>query len=206
MDPRKVWLEAAELVKDRIVAPTLYRAVEVAVGVAIEEETFVVGLETSRFPMASHLRSSQWKPVIEQAVSELVGRKLRLITIEGTTPEDYKRYLEMQAANKAKQSVIDERREKQRSIEEDWDEVADRIVKVYAGSKYKMLPQSRAALIKEGFRIVAEAVRELGYSDDAGELERRSFAKMLDKFAGLVDMPAQWLAYEFFRLREEGKL
>ncbi len=205
-DPKRVWLEAVELVKDKTVAPTLYRALEAGYGIAVEEESFVVGFETSRYPMAGHLKSSQWMPIIEQVLSEMLGRKVRLITVEGTTPADYERYKEMIAANAAKQGAINARRDREKSVEQKWDDVADKIVKTYSGATFKMFPQSRAAVMKTGFRIINEAFDELGYSDDAEEIVKRSFAKMFEKFAGLVEMPPQWLVYEFFRLREEGKL
>lgn len=205
-DPRAVWLEAVELVKDRVVAPTLYRALEAGNGVAIEEEHFFVGLETSRYPMSGHLRSSQWLPIIEQVLRELLGRKVRLITIEGSTHEDYLRYKEMVAANAAKQGAINARLEQQKSVEQAWDDVADKIIKLYNSKPFKMLPQSRAAVINSGFSIVNDAFDDLGYTDDASEVVKRSFAKMFEKFAGVVEVPAQWLVYEFFRLREEGKL
>ena len=68
----QVWLQAAEKVKDQIVAPTLYRALELGVGITVDGDYFVLGFSSADMPMASHLRSSQNMATIEKCISEVL--------------------------------------------------------------------------------------------------------------------------------------
>ena len=54
----QIWLTAAEKVKDRVIAPTLYRALELPVGIAVDENEFILGFANQDIPMAGHLRSA----------------------------------------------------------------------------------------------------------------------------------------------------
>jgi hypothetical protein len=109
MQPKEVhqlWLQAAEKVKDRVINPTLYRALELGVGIMIDEDHFVLGFANADMPMASHLGSSQHVALIEQCISEAAGRKLRLRLIEGTTPADYDAFKSNLAAREATVSTL----------------------------------------------------------------------------------------------------
>ena len=60
--------------------------------------------------------------------------------------------------------------------------------------------------MKQAFSIINDAVNSFGYSDESDEIQKRALARVFEKFATVVDIPSTMLAYEFFRLREEGKL
>ena len=83
---------AAEKVKDRVIAPTLYRALELPTGITVDGDEFILGFSNADLPMAGHLRSAQYKAIIDQCVSEVLKKKVRVRIIEGTTLEDYEHY------------------------------------------------------------------------------------------------------------------
>ena len=201
-----IWLRAAERVKDRVIAPTLYRALEVGVGLTIEDDYLILGFTNADFPMSGHLRSSQHQPIIEQCLSEVAGRKMRLRVVEGTTLQDYENYKTMQAVGEAGRALLSERKELEHQVERAWDEVGEEISRGYARLHLRQLPQTRGLYIAQAFEILKEAVNRLNYSVDSDELHKRALARVFDKFAVAIDVPPAWLAYEFFRLRKEGKL
>lgn len=203
---RQIWLEAQEKVKDRVVAPTLYRALELGVGVALDGDTFVLGFSSADLPMASLLRSSQHRAVIQQCISEVVGRSVRLLIIEGTTLEDYVHYKERMAARTATQTTVSARKEEERRIIQAWEEVGERITRGYARLQFRQFPQSRAMFVKWAFGVLNKAVDSMGYDEKSDEVQKRSLARVFERFATVVEVPSTMLAYEFFKLREEGKL
>ncbi len=202
----QAWLQAAERVKDQIVSPTLYRALELGVGVTLDGDYFVLGFAGPDMPMASHLRSSQNMATIEQCISEVLNTKVRLRIIEGTTEDDYEHYKQQMAAREASAATVSERREHERVIQLAWEEVGEKITRAYARLHLRQLPQSKAQIIKHGFEMINEAVNRLNYSESSDEIHKRSLARVFEKFGTAVQVPSALLAYEFFRLREEGKL
>lgn len=203
---QQVWLEAQEKVKDRVVAPTLYRALELGVGIALDGDSFILGFSSADLPMASLLRSSQHRAIIQQCIGEVVGRKVRLVIIEGTTLEDYAQYKNQSAARAATQTTVSARREEERKIIQAWEEVGEHITRGYARLQFRQLPQSRAVFLRWAFGVLNKAVNSMGYNDNSDEVQKRSFGRVLEKLATVVEVPSTMLAYEFFRLREEGKL
>ena len=205
-EAHQVWLRVAERVKDKVIAPTLYRALELGVGLTMEGDYFVLGFSNADLPMAGHIRSSQNLPVIEQCLSEVVGRRVRLRVVEGTTIQAYEDYKKMQAAAEASRSVLIDRQEQERRVEQVWDEVAEKITRGYAKLHLRQLPQTKGHYITQAFEIINQAVNQLNYSEESDEINKRSLARVFERLAVVVEVPSSMLAYEFFRLRREGKL
>ena len=202
----QIWLQAAEKVKDQIVAPTLYRALELGVGITVDGEYFVLGFSSADMPMASHLRSSQNMATIEKCISEVLKTKVRLRIIEGTTEQDYEHYKQQMAAREASAGTVSERREQERAVQVAWEEVGEKISRAYARLHLRQFPQSKVQIIKYGFEVINEAVKRFNYDENSDEIQKRSLARVFEKFATAVEIPSALLAYEFFKLREEGKL
>jgi len=202
----QAWLVAAEKVKDRVIAPTLYRALELPTGIALDGDEFILGFSNADLPMAGHLRSAQYKAIIDQCVSEVVKKKVRVRIIEGTGAEDYERYKQQLQARDATQVTISAQKERERAIIAKWDEIAEQITRRYARLPLRQLAQQRAEFMWEAFRIINQAVEEMGYSEKSDEIQKRALARVFEKFATAVEIPSTMLAFEFLRLRKEGKL
>ncbi len=205
-EAHQVWLQAAEKVKDRVIAPTLYRALEMGVGITVEDEHFILGFTNADYPMSGHLRSSQHLPIIEQCISEVLKRKVRLRVVEGTTLADYENWKKLKATADAVRNHVSDRREQERKIEQAWDEVAEKITRGYAKLQLRQLSQTKGIFIREALKYINTAVNQLGYSENSDEMHKRALSRVFEKLGNVVEVPAAMLAYEFFRLRDEGKL
>ena len=202
----KAWLVAAEKVKDRVIAPTLYRALEVAVGITLEGDQFVLGFSNPDYPMAGHLRSAQHNAIIVQSISEVLKKSVRLLIIEGATLADYENYKALQAMSEAESATMSERRARERAAELAWEETAEKITRGYARLRLRNLAQSKGKFIREALVTINDAVNRLGYVQGADELQERALARVFEKLATAIEVPSALLAYEFFKLRDEGKL
>ncbi len=202
----QIWLEAAERVKDKVISPTLYRALELGVGITIDGDYFVLGFSSPDLPMAGHIRSARHLPIVEQCLSEVIGRKVRLRIIEGTTIQDYNDWKKKQSIVEQEREALSALRERERQIEEAWDDVAERISRGYATLPLRQLAQSKGLYINEAFKMINEAVNRLNYTHEADEMHKRALARVFERLSTIVDVPSAMLAYEFFKLRSEGKL
>jgi hypothetical protein len=202
----KVWQIAQEKVKDRVIAPTLYIALEAGVGITVEDGQFILGFSSADAPMSGHLRSAQHLAIIEQSISEVLKQKVRLKTIEGTTLAEYEAQKKLAQARDVTAQSVSEQRAKDRQIEISWEEVAEKITRGYAKLQQRQFAQNRAKFIRWGMQVIHEALIKFEYSDKSPDAHKRGFARTLEKFATAVNMPSTWLAYEYFKLREDGKL
>lgn len=202
----QIWLQAQEKVKDRVIAPTLYRALELGVGVAVDGDLFILGFSNADLPMAGHLRSSQHHALIEQCISEVMKRKMRMRIVEGTTTDDYENFKRMQAVAEATRSTLDGRKARERTIEIAWEETGEKITRGYSKLPLRQFAQERAKFIRHAMTIINEAVNRLGYTEESDEMNKRALARVFEKLGTVVEVPSAMLAYEFYRLREEGKL
>ncbi len=202
----QIWQIAAEKVKDRVIAPTLYRALELPVGIAVEGNEFILGFANQDLPMAGHLRSAQHRAIIDQCVSEVLKRKVRVRIIEGTTVEDYEHYKQQEKARESTHVTLNAQREKERQVIAAWDQVGEQITRLYAKLNLRQLAQQRAEFMWEVFRLINEAIDKMGYDANSDEISKRALARVFEKFATVVDIPSTMLAFEFFKLRKEGKL
>lgn len=205
-EAQRIWYQAAEKVKDRLIAPTLYKALEAAKGIMLDGDVFVVGFAGPDYPMASHLRSAQHNSIILQALGEALQKSVRLLTIEGTTLADYDSYKKLRAMSEAESATMSARRERERQVEQAWEEVSEKITRGYARLHLRQLAQSRGRFIRDAFSLINEQVNKLGYDDEADEIHKRSLSRVFERLAGAVEVPAAMLAYEFFKLRDEGRL
>ena len=201
----QIWLQAAEKVKDRVIAPTLYRALELPVGIMVEGDEFILGFANQDAPMAGHLRSAQHRAIVDQCVSEVLKRKVRVRIIEGTTPADYEHYKEQQKARESTDVVISAQKEKERQIIQAWDEIGEQISRLYARLNLRQLAQHRADFMWTAFKMINEAVDKMNYDENADEIQRRALARVFEKLGTIVEVPSAMLAFEFFKLRKEGK-
>lgn len=210
MDPKEAkqaWLQASEKVKDRVIAPTLYQALELGVGITVEGDYFILGFSNADMPMAGHLRSSQHQAIIEQCISETIKKKVRLRIIEGTTYAEYENVKKMQARAEANRQSLGERRTEERQVEQAWEAMGEKITRSYAKLQHRQFAQAKAQFMFFAFGIINEGVKQLGYDEQtASDVQRRALARVFEKFSTCVEVSSSMLAYEFFKLKAEGKL
>jgi len=201
-----MWLVAMERVKDRVIAPTLYRALELGVGVTIDDGYFVVGFASPDMPMAGHLRSPQYIAVIEQCIGEVAQQRLRLKIIDGVTVDDYLVQKNMQLSRDTAQVIVNEERARERAISQEWEAVGEQITRGYAKVPQRQFAQIKGKFIVWAFGVINDAINKFGYTDESEDVEKRALARIFEKFSTVIEVPSAMLAYEFLRLREEGKL
>jgi hypothetical protein len=101
---------------------------------------------------------------------------------------------------------MSEKRARQRQTELKWEELAEKITRGYARLPLHQLSQSRGQYIMDSFKVIHDWAESLGYADDSDEINKRSLSRIFEKLGNVTETPSAMLAYEFLRLRDEGKL
>ncbi len=202
---RKFWQQAAEIIKDKSISPTLFQAVEQGVGITMDDDNFVLGFAPENAPMAGHLRSSQHASVIEQTLTQLAGRPLKLKVVDGVTLEDYEEAKRLLEINEQRQEQFSEKRERARRIEQKYEGVAEQITRGFAKKDNRQFAQVRGNYIRDCFELLDKSLDDFNYGEESDDVEKRALSRVFERLATVTDAPASILAYEFFKMRDERK-
>ena len=204
-EARKVWLEAVERVKDRTLAPTLWRALEMGTGVTEEDNMFIIGFPPSDAPMSGYLTSSDHRITIEKVLTEIIGKPIQLKIIEGTSIADYEAHKKRERVAEHTRRVAQERKHVERAAERAWESVAEQCSRKYAGTPLRQLPQVRAQYLFEAVQIISDAMDRIHPDGKIDEIGHRALGRVIDRAATLADVPGTTVAVELIRFRSTRK-
>lgn len=203
---QQVWLQVVDIAKHRTVHPSFWRALEASSAVTTEDDYFVVGFPSPQYPMSSLLLSSENLNVIEKAIAEVTGQKMRLRVIEGTGLADWNMAKRREAAAEAARRAAEEKRKVELAAERTWDGVAEQVSRLYAGTPLRQFPQVRARYMQQAAAIISEGMDHLYNADSPDELSERALSRVIEKAATLADVPGPVMALEVIRYRQsQGK-
>ncbi len=203
-DLQPIWNKVVDRVKQKIIHPTLWRAVELAVPITAEDGLFVVGFAATSYHMSGNLLTSEHKLAIENALFEFTGTQYKLRVIDSVTYHDWEQVKLKEDRMKVFKEETRRKKEKESAASRSWDTLSETIGRGYAAQPLRQLPQSRARYIEEMFAAISDTMDVLlpsgGPSD---ELAERSLARVIEKLATLVEAPSSLVALELLRFRRE---
>ncbi len=203
VEAKQLWLEAVERVKDRTLAPTLWRALEMGHGVTKENDLFIVGFAAADGPMAGYLTSADHKVTIEKVLTELIGSPTRLKIIEGNTLEDYEAHKKREAVAEETRQRAQVKRHVERAAERAWETISEQVSRKYAKTHLRQLPHIRARYIFEAVQIVSEAIDKIHPDGKIDEIGHRALGRVVDRIGTLADVPGPLVGIELMRYRNE---
>jgi hypothetical protein len=198
-DVSGIWHQVTEKVKQRIVLPGLWRAMEAARALAVDDGLFIVGFPPQVSHDAGLLMDSKNLNVIERALEEAANQPLRLKIIQGDTPEDWLQQKRRDEEAAAYVRASQERKRRDAGVEQGWDGVSERLTRRYAELPLRGLPQTQAAYLEECLDVLAEAVQRL-IPAAPSEVEQRALARVIEKVADRAGVPSSMIAF-FLRQR-----
>lgn len=201
-----IWAQTVERVKQEVIAPSLWRALERTVPVAWEEGQFVVGLATGDATMAGQMNTSENQMAIQRALQAIAGdNQLRFRIIEGTTAQDWEHAKRRDAAATAVRQRTYERQAQESSSFGSWDDIYDRISRMWAASEFRAITMGRARFVDAALDLVQQAMIELYPADGkADELTERGLSRVLDRIASYTASDPVVLACLLMERRKRG--
>lgn len=196
-----IWQRVVEEVKTRVVLPALWRAMEGARPLTVDENRFILAFPPQAAHGAGLLMDAKNLNIIEQTLSEVAGQPWRLKIIHGETLEDWAQQKQREQEQAAFTRSMQERRRREVGVEQNWEAVGERLTRRYAELPLRGLPQTQAAYLEEALDVLAEAMTRLMPADPV-EADQRGLARVLDKVADRSGVPAPMIA---FLLRQRTK-
>jgi hypothetical protein len=190
----KLWHDVTNLVKQRLVLPALWRAMEEAQALTVDEDRLILGFPARAAHGAGLLMDTKNFNVIEQAIEEVAGRPLRLKIIQGETLQDWQEQKQREAEAAAFTRTMQEKRRREAGVEQSWEAISERLTRRYAELPLRGLPQTQAAFLEEALDLLAQAMGRL-MPESPSETDQRGLARVIDKVADRCSVPAPMIAY-----------
>ena len=189
----ELWNRVIEQVKVTVMSPTMWRALERTVPVVWEGDTFVVGFSSSDGGVSGQLGAYETRLAIERAVREVTGSpNVTYRLIEGDSLSDWEHAKARDAAVTVGQQQATVRVQKDNVAAGSWDEVYERIARLWSASEFRGQATGRARFLYVALGQVEEAVIKL-YPDvltkpvDAHE---RGLSRIIERIASYTSSDA----------------
>jgi hypothetical protein len=207
IDPWDLWHDVVVEVKKRIMQPTFWQALETVIPITIDGTIFVIGLPLAAGYYASHLSGSENRRRLEVILEELSGIRFSLRLIEGTEESDWEDVKQReQAAQNAQQNFRTRLEGPAANRNVTWEALQERIYASFSRSQGHHLPQGRVKYLLQMIPIIAEGSQKLiEAAPNDTDRNERSLARILEKVAGLVEVPSAVVALELMRYQNSQK-
>ena len=85
-----------------------------------------------------------------------------------------------------------------------WETVLEQVGRKYSTMQNRQFAQSRAEYIHQALRMVSDAMdRLIPDGEEADDLTQRAISRILEKIAGLVEVPSTLVALELMHMRRK---
>lgn len=211
IDPWDLWHDTVNEVKKRFMQPSFWQALETVIPITIEGQLFVVGLPAAAGHYAGYLTGSENRNRLERIIVELTGGiPLTLRMIEGTDETDWeeikKRELAATNAQQARLTRFDPAQPGAASRPATWESLFERIYAMFSRAQGHNLPQGRVKYLLQIIPILSEQSRKImDASRFDADRNERALARIIEKIASLVEVPAAVVALELYRYEETQK-
>jgi len=205
-ETQAVWAQAVDRVKQTVIAPSLWRALEKTVAVVWEDNNFVIGFGGTDGQLAGQLNTRDYRLAIERAIRDLTGGAADTVRIiEGTEISDWEFVKTRDAAAAAARMQTAERQQRQTTSFGNWDEVYDQVSRLWASSEFRSLPTGRARYIDAALTLVQKAMDAGLYPADgtpSNELMERGLSRVIERIANQSNSDPVIVASFLFQRRK----
>lgn len=210
IDAWDLWDQVVSEVKKRIMQPSFWQALETVIPITIEGSVFVVGLPSAAGYYAGHLTGSENRNRLERIIEELTqGVHLDLRVIEGSEENDWENVKRREQAAKDAQQAFRNRFDSPQpgaGRGTTWESLQERIYAMFSRSQGHHLAQGRAHYLVSILPVLAdESQKIIDANPHDADRNERALARIIDRVAGLAEVPSTVVALELLRYQHQLK-
>lgn len=190
MDFYDAWNASLEDIKKQVTGVGIWSALNAAIPIALDDSTFVLGVDERDAESHGHLALANVRRVMEQELEKRLGSKVEVEVIAGITINHWEslkrrrdefRRLEKESAERAKERAT------QVSV---WDSIYDQMGREFGNLENKAQPQVRARFMLWCVDLVAAHLHGSEHTED----DERNFARCVDRIASYADANQTYIA------------
>lgn len=192
MDFQTAWQTIREQVKDQVTGRSVWQAIDAVVPITLEGDLVVLGIMPSYSNLAGHLRTPGTKHVIERSFAEVLGRRIEVLVIEGSSLQDWEQFKRRrEEALKLEEQQFRRQATEQRSYT-DWEAVYEQAGRRFAELAARTLAQNRAKYLQDMILLVREALENIGVETEQDE---RQLNRVIERIANNTNVPSTLIAW-----------
>jgi len=203
---RQIWAATVDRVKQTVISPSLWRALEAAVPVIWEGEQFVVGVGVSDGQAMGQINTNESRGAIERTLREVArDASIRFRLLEGTTVADWEYTKARDGAAIANRQQSLQRRSTESATLSTWDETYERVSRMWASFEHRSLPSGRGRFLDAALAMVEEAMERLYPGEAEGkkdETAERGLSRVIERIAGMTSSDPAVVAYLLLQRRK----
>lgn len=202
---KAIWNNIIETVKDNVMSPSVFIALEAAVPIDEEPGKLIIGFASQDLPKAGYLRAASVLPMIERCISDELGEETVLEIVEGSSLEEYQRIKEIAEVAKAAVHKSTAARMEQRKIDAYWETVGEKCTRGFAKCDNRNFNTVKAEFMVTAWGYINEGLEHFDYDNNKNSLHERCLSRVFDKLGSSMQLPPAILAYMFFDWRKHQK-
>jgi hypothetical protein len=175
-------------------------AMEAAIPITLDDDTFVCGLAPRDYPLSGHLNADQVRNTVENILRQASRRQIRFEIIEGTTLADWDAIKERQRRAHTAVIAMAEKKLEEHHFEDVLNQIVSELRQRITAVRDRALPQVRAELILQIVPQLSDA-EEMLFAEQKTHDRRRAMARAIDRIAGFLEVQPLMLAIEIERHR-----
>lgn len=185
---------------------SLWDAANAAEPLALEEDTFVLGIPPGKMALGSHLNSTANGPLVRSCVQEVVGRPVNIELVEGTEPEAWEREKERRRIREEMAQRRQERERETAGARAIWGSLYEELGRLFGGVRERRFPVTRAKMFGKALLAMRDAESE-AYAEepDADEYHQEQLNRMVSRISTLAEVPETMVAVEYLRVKSMKK-
>ncbi|MFN3652518.1 MAG: hypothetical protein ACK47B_23320 [Armatimonadota bacterium] len=182
VDLNVLWRYVTDQMKARVSLPALWRALEAARPLTIENDELVLGYVVTEMHRSGLLLDNRHRNLIEQLIQHAVKRPLRIHVFQGETLEDWA--VHKQNREEAARLTAQSHQQRVQKAEQGktWEAVAEQVTRKFSETPNRSLPSIQGRLLEELLAMLAEAYTRL-MPEKPTEQDERSYSRVLDRVA-----------------------
>ncbi len=200
-DVKALWQTIQDVLHEGDINRSLWDAAARAVPLTLEEDVFVVGFEPGKMREASYLTSGGNRPQVMAALERVVGRRVELHTVEGTTMAAWESEKTRREINVEQAQASYEARNL-KGARATWAQLYEAIGETFGGSRARRFAINRASTFVKALKVAIEAEEQARAEEpDLDDIHFQQLNRTLERIATLAELPPTVVAVEYLRLK-----
>lgn len=207
-DLESIWEQAREELLDRMgdFNRSLWDAANAAEPLALEGDTFVLGMPPGQMALGSHLNSTANGPLVRECASEVIGTQVEVEVIEGTDPEVWEREKERRRLREEMAQRQQQRQRETAGARAIWGSLYEEIGELFGTVRERRFPMVRAKSFGQALLAMRDAEEKAHAEEpDATDTHEEQLNRNLSRISTLAEVPETVVAVEYLRVKRMKK-